>query len=130
MREGLKTDRFDWVVAPLADHPSFIQKSMFGCLSYYLFGKLVLVTSHDREPWKGLLIPTERQHHESLLREFPQLTKHPVLGKWLYLSEATEEFEEISQKIIACLQTADPRFGVVTFPKKRARKKKTHPSGR
>lgn len=124
MRETLKADWFDWVVEPLLDHPSFLQKPMFGCLAYYLHGKLVLVTSHDKEPWRGLLMPTERECHESLLNQFPQLKRHPVLGKWLYLAEGTEEFEETARALVGFIRDSDPRFGVITYPKRQGGRRK------
>ena len=119
MRETLKPDRYDWVVESFMDDPSFIQKSMFGCLAYYLFGKIVLVTAGDEEPWKGLLIPTEKAFHESLRKEIPELRQHPVLGKWLYLPERGDDFEEAAGKIVFLISSRDPRLGVETFPKAR-----------
>ncbi len=118
MRETLKPDRFDWVVEPLVDQPSFIQKAMFGCLAYYLYGKLVLVTAARKDPWKGLLIPTSLEFHDSLRREIPNLKKHPVLGKWLYLPEASDVFEEVAEKIVSLILSCDVRLGVVTLMRK------------
>lgn len=59
-----------WVVEPLAEEPSFIEKAMFGCKGCYLHGRLVLVlAARGKEPWNGLLVPTERRHHPSLRRD-------------------------------------------------------------
>jgi hypothetical protein len=111
-----------WVVESLWDEPSYLEKPMFGCRACYLHGQLVLVlASQGEEPWRGLLIPTEKAFHESLLKEFLALTVHPVLGKWLYVSEDSEEFEEIAQKLVDRISRADPRIGV---PPKPRRKKK------
>ena len=51
---------FQWVVEPLAEEPSYIEKAMFGCRGCYLYGRLVLVLAAREEPWNGLLVPTEK----------------------------------------------------------------------
>ncbi len=126
MRDSLKPDRFDWTVEPLTRDPSFIQKSMFGCLAYYVGGRLMLVTTAKKEPWKGLLIPTSKEFHASLIQEMSVLKKHPVLGKWLYLPETGDDFEENAGKIVRLIQARDIRVGVETSVKSRrsAKKKK------
>ncbi len=108
-----------WVVEPLINETSYIEKPMFGARGCYLHGQLVLVlASRGREPWKGLLIPTEREHHASLIDEFPELRVHPILGKWLYLQEDTEEFEELASRLVILMARDDPRIGVVPKPRK------------
>ena len=63
-----------WVVEPLQDEPSYLEKAMFGCRGCYLHGRLVLVlASRGKEPWKGLLVPTEKKHHGALQVELPDL---------------------------------------------------------
>lgn len=123
MPELLKPDRFDWVVETITSEPSCIQKSMFGCLAYYVFGKLVLVTTSKKEPWNGLLVPTEKEFHESLRKEIASLKKHSVLGKWLYLSETSDDFEEAAGKIVLLIKGRDKRIGVETFSKMNVRRK-------
>lgn len=108
----MKPDRYDWAVEALLGDPSFIQKPMFGCLAYYIGGRLVLVTAAHEKPWKGLLVPTSKEFHASLRKEIPALKKHPVLGKWLYLAESGDDFEENAGKIIWLIQSRDPRVGV------------------
>jgi len=67
---------------------------MFGCPAVYLVGKLVLVLGADKEEaWNGLLVCTSREFHSVLVREYPGLQHHPVLGKWLYLAQAHDSFE-------------------------------------
>jgi hypothetical protein len=56
-----------------------------------------------------------------LIAEFPSLASHPILGKWLYLPEATATFERDAQKIVERIRRLDPRFGVV--PERRRPKK-------
>ena len=87
---------FEWLIEPFFDDPSFVVRPMFGAHACYLRGRLVLVLAgRHQEPWHGILVPTEREHHESLRRELPALTPHEVLGKWLYLSASGDSFEEI-----------------------------------
>jgi len=104
------------------DEPSYIERSMFGCLACYLHGRLTLLLSSGAEPWNGLLIPTDHKFHESILAEYRNVIQHPVLKKWLYLPEATEDFESDAQEIVEAISINDERFGVE--PKEKAPKKK------
>ena len=113
-----------WVFEPFAEEEQFFTKSMFGGLSAYLDGRMVLVLAEDEEatPWHGVLCPTDRQWHESLMTDFPELQPHSILPKWLYLSMKHPEFESVAMKIAQAIAERDPRFGIE--PKvKRARKK-------
>jgi hypothetical protein len=101
-----------WVVEPLKEQTSYLQRAMFGCLGCYLHGRLMLVLAARREPWQGLLVPTAHEHHASLLGEEGALTVHPVLAKWLYLPESSDTFEEVAQRIVARVLADDPRLGV------------------
>ena len=102
-----------WVVEPLVEEPSYIEKAMFGCKGCYLYGRLVLVlAARGKEPWRGLLVPTERRHHKSLCRERKNLATHPVLKKWLYLPESNEDFEESARALVESILANDPRIGV------------------
>lgn len=74
-----KPTPFLWVVEPLMDEPSYLQKSMFGCQAYYLHGRLVLLLTSGAEPWNGLLIPTDHQFHESIKQDFITIVQHPLL---------------------------------------------------
>lgn len=114
-----------WVVEPLAEEPSFIEKAMFGCKGCYLHGRLVLVlAARGKEPWNGLLVPTERRHHPSLRRDHKSLAIHPVLKKWLYLPESNEEFEESARAIVDSILANDLRIGVESKGKTRGRRGK------
>ena len=120
-----------WVVEPLMEDPSYLEKSMFGCRACYLRGQLALVlASQDAPPWRGVLVPTEKTHHGSLVGEIPGLTVHPVLGKWLYLPEESEEFEESAQLLVDRISLGDPRIGVMPKPRIRAKKKASGERGK
>jgi hypothetical protein len=85
---------------------------MFGCVACYLSGRLVLVLADRGEPWQGLLIPSERSDHPSMLVDYPALRVHPVLGKWLYLADHTRRFAAAAAAIVDRIEARDERFGV------------------
>jgi len=116
-----KHNPFQWVVEPVMDEPSYLQKTMFGCQACYLHGRLVLLLTSGAEPWNGLLIPTDHQFHESIKQDFINVVQHPVLKKWLYLPEASEDFETVASDIVETIRINDQRFGVE--PKERVRRK-------
>jgi hypothetical protein len=110
---------YAWLWEPLETEASFVLKSMFGSRAVYLEGKLVLCFSANEEPWRGVLICTDKTHHESLMTEFPSLTPHPVLPKWLYLPESLNDFESTAQRLVKSVRSRDSRIGVAPQPKKR-----------
>ena len=88
---------------------------------------LVLAYFEDTKrnsPWNGALIPTFREHHESLLKDFRFLKIHPVLGKWLYLSREQSGFQAKAKKILAVIADRDPRIGIIRGEKHRKRQLK------
>lgn len=109
-----------WLADPLQDDPSYLDKAMFGCRAVHFGGRLVLALAWKEEPWRGVLVPTEREHQPSLIAEFPSLVPHPVLSKWLYLSERTESFESDAARLVTLIRRLDPRIGVL--PGSRSRK--------
>jgi len=111
-----------WVADSIMEEPSYIDRAWFGCRAIYLHGKLMLVLCSGEEPWNGLLIATEHEFHESIREDFDYVVQHPVLKKWLYLAEASEDFESVSSEIVEAISTGDQRFGVE--PKERKRKKR------
>ena len=109
----MKPHRLSWVVEPLAEEASHLEKAMFGCRGHYLHGRLMLVlAARGEEPWNGLLIPTEREHHAALRRDHPALAVHPMLKKWLYVPEASEDFEETARALVERALVNDARLGV------------------
>jgi hypothetical protein len=103
------------------EEPSYLEKSMFGCLAVYLHGRLMLALASGEEPWNGLLIPTEHKFHDAIVDEFSDVIQHSVLKKWLYLPEATEDFETVASVIVDAVRMNDERFGVE--PKERVSKR-------
>gem|GEM_PF-515714 len=108
-----------WLWEPLQADPSFVLRAMFGTQAVYLEGKLMFCFAAKTEPWRGVLVATERSHHAALMAEFPSLSPHPVLPKWLYLRESLDSFERIGERLIVLARQRDVRLGVVPQPKKR-----------
>lgn len=108
-----------WVVESLEGDPTFVQKKMFGTEAVSIDGNLVLALIARDEPWNGLLLCTSREHHDSLMSEWPALKSHAVLGKWLYISQAHIDFESVAESISRRIRARDPRIGVEPKPRKR-----------
>jgi len=125
-----RTHPLQWVVESLMVEPSYLQRAMFGCLGCYLHGRLMVVLAARREPWRGLLVPTAREHHDALLREEIALAVHPVLSKWLYLAEASDAFEESAQRLVSWILADDPRIGVEPGQRRRTRGARRKPCER
>ncbi|MDR3774129.1 MAG: hypothetical protein P4L26_12315 [Terracidiphilus sp.] len=101
-----------FVFEPLEDDPQFFLRKLFSFDAAHLGSRIYLAVSGGAEPWNGLLVCTAREHHASLLRQFPQLVSHEFLGKWLYISQANPEFESIALDLAALARKRDPRLGV------------------
>lgn len=112
---------YTWLWEPLETEASFVLGAMFGTKVVYLQGRLALCFAAKAEPWRGLLVCTEREHHASLLAQFPSLSPHPVLPKWLYLPESSGGFERVAEQLVSLAGRRDPRIGVIPQAKKRRR---------
>ncbi len=110
-----------WLWEPLEADPSFVLGAMFGTKVAYLDGRLVLCFSASKEPWRGVLVCTGRGHHAALAAQFPSLSPHPILGKWLYLPESADDFESVAQQLVALARERDPRIGVDAQARRRRR---------
>ena len=74
------------------------------------------------EIWNGILFPTDREHHPSLIKDYPCLISHPVLGKWLYLKADEPDFESVIDDLVTQISQNNVRFGI--FPQVKSKKKK------
>ena len=119
-----RVHRYQWLWEPLETDPTFLVRPMFGGKSLYLDGKLMLYFTAGEEPWRGVLVCTERDHHAALLAEFPELSLHPILPKWLYLPESADRFESVAERLVALARRRDPRLGVSPKPKRGRRSAK------
>ena len=88
---------------------------------------MLLLTSGE-EPWNGLLIATDHQFHESIKQDFITVVQHPVLKKWLYLPEATEDFETVASELVETIRMNDQRFGVEPKVKEETKQAMTEPA--
>ncbi|HTX67369.1 MAG TPA: hypothetical protein VMD31_16480 [Opitutaceae bacterium] len=113
---------YQWLWEPLEDDPTFVLRPMFGGKAAYVMGRLTLYFTAGREPWRGMLVCTERAHHASLLAEFPELSPHSILPKWLYLPETAGHFEATAERLVALARRHDPRLGIEPPPKKQRRR--------
>lgn len=85
---------------------------------------MVLVLCSGEEPWNGLLIPTEKELHQDIMQDFSGVVQHPVLKKWLYLPENSEDFESTAMDLVEAIRHGDQRIGIE--PKeRRSRSKKS-----
>ncbi len=115
-----------WLIESWLDRPEFSCRKMFGGLAIYWEGRHVLFFAEnpgDREwaqkklkfdfdLWNGILLPTSREHHQSLQKQFPSLIAHPILGKWLYLKLDEPDYEVCASRLIKLIRQGDPRFGI------------------
>jgi len=106
----------EWIFDAFASHPTFFTKRMFGGLAAYLFGRQMLLlvepTKSGRWTWRGVLVCTDYSHHASIQAEFPALSPHEILRKWLFIDSAGEEFESTMEAVAKLISTNDPRFGI------------------
>ena len=129
-----KEFELEYLLEPFAGDLTFFTKRMFGGMAAYFGGKMVMMLTEDKNSrsykgkefpfliWNGGLIPTDRSDHASLLKDFPGLIPHPILGKWLYLSLEEDLFEEHSEKLIDRILEYDARIGIL--PKERSKSSK------
>jgi len=112
-----------WIFEPFERDPTYVSKRMFGCDAAYVGGMLCVVAADRDEPWSGLLVCTSKERHAALVDEMPALQPHPVLGKWLYVSQNDPAFEDIVEAIVSLVLAGDPRIGVEPKPRSRGRGK-------
>lgn len=111
-----------WIWEPLEMLPGFVLRSMFGAKAVYLDGKIVFCFSDGKEPWRGMLVCTDRDRQPALQTQFPSLVVHPVLTKWLYLPESADSFERDAAALVALAKKRDVRIGVIPKPRKKKRR--------
>jgi hypothetical protein len=116
-----KVHPYAWLWEPLEADATFVLSAMFGTKVVYLDGRLVLCFASREEPWRGVLVGTEREHHASLIAQFPSLKPHPILPKWLYLADSEDDFERVAEQLVAVASRRDPRIGVLPKTKRKRR---------
>jgi hypothetical protein len=100
---------------------TFVLSSMFGTRVVYLDGRLMLCFAAKVDPWRGVLVCTEREQHAALVAQFPSLVPHSILPKWLYLADSANDFEGVAERLVALAGERDPRIGIDPKPKRSRR---------
>ena len=116
-------NNLNWIEALLPK--DFIRKPMFGGFAYYSDNRMVLAMFESQEPrsnWNGCLFPSEREFHSAILKKFSYLSNHPVLPKWLYLPQDSENFETHAEDLLKEIRRRSPFFGVIPKAKKAKQK--------
>jgi len=94
-------------------------RRMFGCLAVYVEDRIVLVLRDKpaNSVDNGVWLATTREHHASLLAEFPNMRSIGVLGKkvtgWQVLPADARDFEEAALHACELVLAGDPRIGKV-----------------
>jgi len=102
-------------------------RPMFGCLAVYVADKIVLILRDKRDATadNGVWLATTPEHHQSLLREFPNMRSIQVLGKkvtgWQVLPAHAPDFEEAALRACELIAARDRRIGKVPGRRGRGR---------
>lgn len=106
-----------WILDAFERDPTYVRKRMFSMDAAYIDARLCITAGDRKEPWNGMLICTSQDHHASLIEAMPALRVHPVIGKWLYVSQTHPDFESVVEKVVSIVLARDPRIGVEPKPK-------------
>lgn len=117
-KAALIATHYEFIVTELEAKLAVERRALFGCLAFYLNHHLVLVLTIGEEPWNGLMLPSEHTQAEKALSAFPSMLPHPILGKWLYLSQNDLDFENTANCIVAKIISGEFQ-GVLPKPKKK-----------
>jgi hypothetical protein len=124
----IKTFDNEWILEAFEGRPTFFTKRMFGGLAAYLHDRQMLVlvepTKTGRWKWHGVLICTSHEHHASIRTNFPALTPHTVLRKWLCIESTHRKFEATIEAVVRRVALNDVRFGIVPGVRKPLRNRK------
>jgi hypothetical protein len=94
-------------------------RPMFGCFAIYVEDKIVFALREKATGTEdnGVWLATTTEHHESLLRDFPNMRSIRVLGKdvtgWQVLPADAADFEESALHACELVIKGDPRIGKV-----------------
>ena len=118
----MRTFDNEWILRAFEHHATFFTKRMFGGLAVYLCGRQMMVliepTRTGRWMWHGVLICTDHSRQPAIIEEFPTLTPHDILKKWLYIDSRHEDFEPTMERVASAIAQDDQRFGIDPHPRK------------
>ena len=109
-------------------------RPMFGCLAVYVEEKIVLILREKatESADNGVWLATTREHHASLLLEFPNMRSIRVLGKnvtgWQVLPADAPDFEEAAMHACELIVARDARIGKVPVSRRGTRAKRKRKS--
>lgn len=104
-------------------------RPMFGCLAVYVRDRIVLILREkvNESADNGVWLATTREHHASLLLEFPNMRSIRVLGKdvtgWQVLPADAPDFEEAATHACELIVARDARIGKVPGSRRSTRNK-------
>lgn len=130
-----------WVESLLPEY-GYRRKAMFGGFSYYIDDKIVLLTfespggsrkykgqSYNFDFWNGCMFPVDHEFQEKALKLCSFLVPHPILPKWLYLPQETENFDELVEEVLGHVLRPHSLWGSVPKSKSKAKKEKKWDEG-
>jgi hypothetical protein len=100
-------------------------RPMFGCLAVYVDDKIVfaLRDKPNSTADNGVWLATTQEHHQSLLREFPNMRSIQLFGKsvtgWQVLPADSPDFEQAALRACELVVHGDPRIGKVPAGRKK-----------
>jgi hypothetical protein len=103
---------------------------MFGCLAVYVKDKIVFVLRDKAASTRdnGVWLATTKEHHASLLQQFPNMRSIRVLGKsvtgWQVLPADAPDFESAVLRACELVLAGDPRIGKVPEGRRARRRSK------
>ena len=109
-------------------------RPMFGCLAIYVKDQIVLILRDKptNTADNGVWLATTQEHHQSLLREFPNMRSIQVLGKrvtgWQVLPVDAPDFESAALRACELVLAGDARIGKI--PGARTSKSGSRAAGR
>jgi hypothetical protein len=108
-------------------------RPMFGCTGVYVGEKIVLLLRDkpDRVADNGVWLITTKDHHASLIRDFPNLRSMSIPGKgppgWQLLPADSPDFESACLHACELILARDPRIGRIPDKAARTRRRATTP---
>jgi hypothetical protein len=104
-----------------------VVKAFFGAHGVYIGETIIFILRKKEEHAddNGIWVATYKEHHETLMKEFPALRNINLLGgdtNWLNLPEESENFESDAFKICRLVKMDDKRIGKIPAKKKKKKK--------
>jgi hypothetical protein len=113
---------FDFVLEKLFSAEPMV-RPMFGAHAVYIGPKIVLILRDKDDQDSGVWIGTKKEHHASLIKEFPNMRSIAIFGPgisgWQVLSKDEDDFESSVDHLCDLILKNDPRIGNIPKPRKK-----------